>query len=88
MIEIQDAPDIAACSSCMSPLVWLYSYRTGVTFSVVATSPTGFELHTCRHAQDERTWRRLLHGDPPSVEYVEAKNKITGGSHLRKEEQR
>lgn len=77
MIEIAEAPDIHACTSCMSPLVWLYSYRTGRTFSVVATSPTGFEIHGCKHAQDLPTWRQLPHGEPPNELYREVREKIS-----------
>lgn len=76
MIEIADAPDIAACAGCMSPLVWLYSYRTGRTFSAVATGPASFETHQCRTGQDPRTWRDTYRGDPPSGEYVQVKERI------------
>lgn len=74
MIEIAEPPDIAACASCGSVLVWLYSFRTKRTFSVIPdeTEHGTFRLHTCRHAQDYPTWKAVRQPDPPNSEYRQA----------------
>lgn len=76
MIQIEEPPDVRACAGCQRPLVWLYSFRTGRTFSVVATSTSSFEVHQCRTGQDPVTWRHAYRGEPPSGEYLEARSKI------------
>lgn len=74
MIQVEEPPDIAACASCGSVLVWLYSFRTGKTFSAVPdeTERGTFRVHTCRHAQDYPTWKAVRRRDEPTEEYRQA----------------
>lgn len=76
MIQVDDPPDVKACASCHSPLLWLYSFRTGRTFSVVAVDNETLKVHGCQHAQDAVTWRSLRRGTPPTAEYVEARAEL------------
>jgi hypothetical protein len=77
MITIDDPPAANACSTCMSPLLWLYSYRTGRTFSVVAVDHETLRVHGCKELQDPRTWRDVRRGTPPTDDYVQAKQQLT-----------
>lgn len=63
MIEIEEPPDIRACTTCMRPLSWLYSWRTRtwVAFAHHADDRLTLRVHTCRLAGTDRTpWRQLV----------------------------
>lgn len=68
MIEIPEPPDIRACASCMSALLWLWSPRTA-KWQSFATEPTDTHLlrvHRCRE-RDARlpSWKdRPPYGAP------------------------
>jgi hypothetical protein len=79
VIEIPEPPNITGCAPCGSPLIWLYSARRGAWVAFVDAPKSGqhaIRPHPCRHAQDPVTWRSLDHGDPPSAEYVAAKQAL------------
>ena len=62
MIQIPEPPDVTVCGSCMRALIWLYSFRTGQTFSVVVddTDRTGtLHIHRCKPLQSPIVWRAL-----------------------------
>lgn len=77
MIEIDEPPDTAACSTC-GGLVWLWSPRrlAWVAF-VLQPDRDLLRVHGCRHAQDFATWKDTQHGVPPPAEYVEAKRALS-----------
>lgn len=67
MIEIEDEPlEPRACSTCMSPLTYIYVYHISKTIAVVPVSGVDrmtFRLHTCR-LEPARTWRHVQKVDP------------------------
>ena len=70
MIEIEEPPDIAACTTCMRPLVWLFSGRRSI-WVAFATEPTDIELlrvHRCRlEGGQPMSWRYLEPQDPETI---------------------
>lgn len=75
MIEIPEPPDIRACASCMSALLWLWSPRKGewVSFATEPTDTHVLRVHRCRD-RDARlpSWRdRPPFGAPPEPDVAE-----------------
>ena len=70
MIQIEEAPDVAACSTCMKPLDWVYRKRDGKWYAIVRIDgiddPTVVKLHSCRLLGVPRTWANLPY-QPPEV---------------------
>lgn len=61
MISVEEPPDVRACSTCMSPLTWIYVYHLNRTVAVVPVQGVDrftFRLHTCE-LKPERTWRHV-----------------------------
>lgn len=61
MIEIEEPPDVRACSTCMSPLTWVYIYHLSRTVAVIPVHDVDrftFRIHTCT-LKPERTWRNV-----------------------------
>jgi len=73
MIQITEPPDVAACSTCMSPLSWLWSAKRQNWVAVIPLDRITFRLHQCRHAQDLPTWRDIPHVHPETVRRGAAK---------------
>lgn len=70
MIEIEEPPDIRACTDSMTPLVWLYSARTShwVPFCTEPLDTAVLRLHRCRrHGDPPPTWREIQARDPETV---------------------
>lgn len=68
MIEIEEPPDDQqACSTCMSPLTWIYVHHLRRNVAVVPVQNGidryTFRLHTCPLTV-ERTWRHVQLVDP------------------------
>jgi hypothetical protein len=60
MIEIDEPPDVLACSTCMRPLVHLWSPRTKrwVRFAAEPTDPRTLHVDDCRDRNpDIPSWR-------------------------------
>ena len=76
VITIADPPTVHACATCQAALSWLYSPKRGAWIAVVRVDDDTMRLHRCRHAQDPATWRELRRGDPPSPDYLAARQKI------------
>jgi predicted RNA-binding Zn-ribbon protein involved in translation (DUF1610 family) len=79
VIQIDEPPAAPFCASCNEQVVWLYSASKEAWVAFVpCTCGERFALrpHPCRHAQHGPTWRSLPHGDPPSAEYLQVKQKI------------
>lgn len=79
-MEIPDPQGQApACSTC-GPLSWLYSLRRErwVAFVGDPLDAGTLRIHRCQHGQDPATWRHIRQGSPPTGDYLEARNKITG----------
>lgn len=69
MIQIEEPPDIRACSTCMSPLTFIYVYHLQRTVAVVPVSGVDrmtFRLHTCQ-LKSERTWRHVQRVNPETT---------------------
>lgn len=71
-LSIEYPPDTKACARCYSPLVWLYSARTGKWFAVVpeATETDLIRVHRCPQYPDERppaSWRETREIDPSTA---------------------
>lgn len=69
MIQVDDPPDVRACSSCMQPLTWIYVHHLGRNISVVPVPDVDrwtFRLHTCRLDEDKskHPWRYVQQQDP------------------------
>lgn len=67
-ITIDDLPDPVprACSSCMSPLTWVWLHHLSRNVAVVPVSGVDrftFRVHTC-DMKPERTWRNVQLVDP------------------------
>jgi hypothetical protein len=61
VIEIDEPPDVRACSTCMSPLTWIYVHHLSRTIAVVPVHDIDrytFRIHTCE-LKPERTWRSV-----------------------------
>jgi hypothetical protein len=87
VIQIDEPPDQAACSTC-GPLQWLYSRRRNAWVAFIAAPAGGqhaIRPHPCRHAQDYATWREVREPDPPNELYVEARKAIKN-KNINKEE--
>lgn len=76
-LTIDDPPRVNACSTCMHPILWLYSFRTGRIFSAVAMGNDTLRVHGCKELQEPATWRDLRRGDPPNPTYLEAREQLT-----------
>lgn len=76
MIEIPEPPPPRDCASCSSRLSWLWSPKVRGWICVVPIDDVSFRLHECKHAQQPATWRQLQTADPPSAEYLQAKEQI------------
>lgn len=67
MITIEEPPvDQRACSTCMSPLTWIYVHHLSRNVAVVPVRDIDrytFRLHTCPLTA-ERTWRNVQRVDP------------------------
>lgn len=68
MIQIDEPPDVLACSTCMQPLDWVYRKRDGKWYAIVrilgADDPTVVKLHSCRLLGVPRTWANLPYQPP------------------------
>jgi len=69
VIEVDDPPDVRACSECMSPLTYIYVFHLSRTVAVVPVSGVDrmtFRLHTCRSDEDKarRPWRYVQTVEP------------------------
>jgi hypothetical protein len=61
VIQIDEAPNVHACSTCMSPLTWIYVYHLQKTVAVVpmpGPDRMNFRLHTCP-LKPGRTWKHV-----------------------------
>lgn len=75
MIQIDEAPETRACSTCMSPLTWIYVYHLQRTIAVIPVQGLDrmtFRLHTCV-LKPERTWRHVQKQDPRTAKRGAAK---------------
>lgn len=67
MIQIEEPPvDQRACSTCMSPLTWIYVHHLARNVAVVPVQGVDrmtFRLHTCE-MHPEKTWRHVQRVDP------------------------
>ena len=59
MIEIPEPPDIAACATCMHPLVWMWTARRTAWVAFVSVDRLTLRFHECRPLQEPATWRAL-----------------------------
>lgn len=59
MIQIEEPPDIAGCSECVSPLGWLWSAKKKIWISVVRIDDETFRLHRCAVFGQARSWRHV-----------------------------
>lgn len=59
MIQIPEPPDIAACSECMHPLLWMWTARRSAWVAFVAVDRLTLRFHECRPLQDVPTWRAI-----------------------------
>lgn len=69
MIEIEEPPDVRACSECMSPLTWIYLFHLSRTVAVVPVQGVDrmtFRLHTCRidEQKAKKPWRYVQTVEP------------------------
>jgi hypothetical protein len=68
MIQIEEPPDVRACTTCMSPLTWIWVHHLSRNVAVVPVAGVDrftFRIHTCE-LKAERTWRHLERY-PPEV---------------------
>lgn len=73
MIQIDDLPDPTplACSTCMSPLTWIWVHHLRRNVAVIPVSGVDrwtFRIHTCRLTAD-RTWRNVQVVDPRTARH-------------------
>jgi hypothetical protein len=70
VIQIEEPPtDQRACSTCMSPLTWIFVFHLNRTVAVVPVHDIDrwtFRLHTCPLTA-ERTWRHVQRVDPKTA---------------------
>lgn len=69
MITIEEPPDTRACSTCMSPLTWIWVHHLARNVAVVPVHDIDrwtFRLHTCPLTA-ERTWRHVQRVDPKTA---------------------
>lgn len=69
MIEIENPPDTRACSTCMSPLTWIYVFhldRTVAAVPVAGPDRFTFRLHLCDASPVQAQWR-YAETQPPEV---------------------
>lgn len=70
MIEIDEPPDIAACSTYAVPLVWLWSARAGKwkSFEPIDGDLDLIRRHRCeRHGDPNPSWRQVTIQDPETI---------------------
>lgn len=75
MIEIEEPPDIQACSTYMVPLTWLWSHRAAKwkSYELVDADTDTIRRHRCeRHSTLDPPWRQLTFNDVPDPELVES----------------
>jgi hypothetical protein len=66
VITIEEPPDTRACSTCMSPLTWIYVHHLSRNVAVIPVSDVDrftFRIHTCT-LKPERTWRNVQREHP------------------------
>lgn len=86
MIEIEEPPDIAACSTFMVPLTWLYSARAAKwkSYELVDADTDTIRRHRCeRHSKPDPVWRQLTFNEEPDPELVERAH--AGAERVRQE---
>lgn len=69
MIQIEEPPDVKACSECMSPLTYAYVFHLGRTVAFVPVQGVDrytVRIHTCRMTA-ERTWRHVQKVNPETA---------------------
>lgn len=69
VIEVDEPPDVRACSECMSPLTWIYVHHLRRNIAVVPVPGVDrmtFRLHTCRSNEDKarKPWRYVQTVEP------------------------
>lgn len=72
MIEVEEPPDVRACSSCMRPLTWVYVHHLSRNVSVVPVDGEDrftFRLHVCNLDQDKdrRPWKYVQTQSPETA---------------------
>jgi len=71
VIEIEEPPPFReACSTCMSPLTWIWVYHVKRMVAVVPVEGVDrftFRIHTCE-LKPERTWRYVERVHPKTRE--------------------
>jgi hypothetical protein len=72
VIQVDEPPDVLACSECMSPLTWIWVFHLGRTIAVVPVQGEDrmtFRLHTCRlnEEKSKRPWRYVQTQSPDTA---------------------
>lgn len=86
MIEIEEPPDIAACSTYAVPLVWLWSPRAArwKSYEPVDSDLDLMRRHRCeRHGDPDPKWRQLTFNEEPDPVLVERAH--AGAERVRQE---
>jgi len=66
VIEIEEPPDVRACSTCMSPLTWIFVHHLSRNVAVIPVHDVDrftFRIPTCV-LKAERTWRNVQRVSP------------------------
>jgi hypothetical protein len=93
VIEIEHPPTIAACSTCMSPLTWIYVFHLGRTVAAVPVDGPDrftFRLHLCGASPMQAQWR-YAETQPPEVRQrgaALARAVLAGDNPFTEEEER
>lgn len=61
MIQVEEPPDVRACSTCMLPLTWIYVHHLRRNIAVVPVRDVDrwtFRIHTCE-LKPAHTWRSV-----------------------------
>jgi hypothetical protein len=57
MLSIEDPPERPVCSSCMTPLVWIFPARTKRWVAMVAAPGMSLEVHICDQRDPRLPWK-------------------------------
>jgi len=69
MIQVEEPPDVRACSTCMLPLTWIFVHHLNRNIAVVPVRDIDrwtFRIHTCE-LKPERTWRSVQTQHPETA---------------------
>lgn len=72
MIQVDEPPDVRACTTCMHPLTWIWVHHLSRNVAVVPVEGLDrwtFRLHTCRvdEEKSKRPWKYVQTQSPETA---------------------